>query len=430
MRSLAIALSLAFAVSASHAVTPTARGASINNIPGVDLATTSVSASVGGDSYDHVYSLDVVAGTVLLVTLRGEVGAELGLYLFGSEATSVYESEPFAASARPGADQSVSTQFFGDTTIYINVNGRNDDRPYEYQLNVSAVVDRTPPVIRVAAADPRVRPTSACALVDAVDGISGVQSVAIISSRDSSTAVWRPYIGRKRYCGSLALSDGPHELFVATRNRIGLVSLKSAGESVFDSVAPTLLGTQPSNQVFYSTRPIASWRFSEPIRSTKSGAARVFAVSQTGAVLTGRSWFDADRRNLYWQPLDPLPIGTLLSAVPAAVVDRAGNELSLVEPIVMIRKQRTSLTVEVTDVRNKSLELSITASQNLVGRSARLSQRIGGVWLVVREVELTGRVTRVQVSRSEATRYEVVWSGNDRLDAARDVIRGRPRPAS
>jgi hypothetical protein len=119
-----------------------------------------------------------------------------------------------------------------------------------------------------------------------------------------------------------------------------------------------------------------------------------------------------------------------LSAVPAAVVDRAGNELSLVEPIVMIRKQRTSLTVEVTDVRNKSLELSITASQNLVGRSARLSQRIGGAWLVVREVELTGRVTRVQVSRSEATRYEVVWSGNDRLDAARDVIRGRPRPAS
>jgi hypothetical protein len=48
----------------------------------------------------------------------------------------------------------------------------------------------------------------------------------------------------------------------------------------------------------------------------------------------------------------------------------------------------------------------------------------------VKEVDLTGRLTRVLVPRSEATRYEVVWSGNDRLDEARDVVRGRPLSAS
>jgi len=425
-----LVLAVLIAFSASHAAAPAVIGAPIDNIPGVPITSTSVASTVGGDFYDHVYALNVEAGTVLLVTLRGELGAELGLYLFDEDATSVYESEPFASSARPGSDQSVSTQFFGETTVYINVNGRNEDRPYEYQLNVSAVVDRTPPVIRVAEADARVRPSAACALVDAVDGISGVQSVAILSSRDASNGDWKPYTGRKRYCGALALEDGPHDLIVATRNRIGLISYKNAGATMFDRVPPTLVSTQPNGSVFYSAQPIASWRFSEPIRSTASGSARVFAVAQSGAVLEGRSWLDADRRRLYWQPLAPLAIGTMLSAVPAGVVDRAGNELSLIEPIVMTRKLRTSLSVDVTNVGAKQLALSISASSNLVGRSVRLSQRIGGSWLVVREVNLTGRLTRVLVPRSEATRYEVVWSGNDRLDASRDAVRGRPLSAS
>lgn len=430
MNVIRLALAALVAFSTSHAAAPAVIGAPIDNIPGVPITSTSVASTVGGELYDHVYSLNVEAGTVLLVTLRGEPGAELGLYLFDEDATSVYESEPFASSARPGSDQSVSTQFFGDTMIYINVNGRNEDRPYEYQLNVSTVVDRTPPVIRVAEADVRVRPEAACALVDAVDGISGVQSVAILSSRDASNGDWKPYTGRKRYCGALALADGPHDLIVATRNRIGLVSYKNAGASLFDSVSPTLISTQPNGSVFFSSQPIASWRFSEPIRSTASGSARVFAVAQSGKVLEGRSWLDADRRRLYWQPVAPLAIGTMLSAVPAGVVDRAGNELSLIEPIVMTRKLRTSLAVDVTRVGAKQLVLSISASPNLVGRSVRLSHRIGGSWLVAREVNLTGRVTRVLVPRSEATRYEVVWSGNDRLDEARDVVRGQPLSAS
>lgn len=430
MNAFRLVLAALITFAASHTAASAAIGAAIDNIPGVPITSTSLASMVGGEVYDHVYSLNVEAGTVLLVTLRGEPGAELGLYLFDEDATSVYESEPFALSARPGSDQSVSTQFFGATKIYINVNGRNEDRPYDYQLNVSAVVDQTPPVIRVADADSHVRPEAACALVDAVDGISGVQSVAILSSRNASIGDWKPYTGRKRYCGTLPLEDGVHDLFVATRNRIGLVSYKNAGPTLFDSVSPTVISYQPIGSVFYSSQPIASWVFSEAVRSTKSGMARVFAVTQTGALLDGRSWFDVDKRRLYWQPLSPLPIGTMLNLAPAGVLDRAGNELSLIEPIVITRKLRTSLSVVVARVGAKQLVLSISASPNLIGRSVRLAQRIEGSWIIVKEVDLTGRLTRVLVPRSEATRYEVVWSGNDRLDEARDVVRGRPLSAS
>ena len=429
MRLLTILVTFGLLLGAYPSSVGRAEDSSIYEIPGVALPSTSVDSSIGGPTYDHVYSLNVVAGTVLLVTLRGEIGAELGLYLFDGEATSIYEAAPFAVSAKPGSVQSVSTQFFREATIYINVNGRNEDRAYGYQLFVSKVIDRTPPVIRSAVVLPYVRPESVCATIDAVDGISGVQSVRFTSSDASQVSDWVPYTGAVRYCGQLALPEGRHEVVVAARNRIGMVTVKSAGYAQFDSDAPQVTRVDPPQSVSYSARPIATWEFSEPVRSSVNRNSRVLAYAQSGSLIPGKSWFSESRRRMYWQPNQAIDIGTLLSAVPAGVLDRAGNALTLVEPIALWRKAPTVLSLKVDAVRPKWITLSLSASQNLVGKTVVLSSRVNGAWTQGSTVNISSRSTLIKLPRDEATRYRIEWGGSDRLDVARSVITGRPAVA-
>lgn len=426
MRLLTILVTFGLLLGAYPSSVGRAENSAIYEIPGVTLPSTSIDSSIGGPTYDHVYSLNVVAGTVLLVTLRGEIGAELGLYLFDDQATSIYEATPFAVSAKPGSVQSVSTQFFREATIYINVNGRNEDRAYRYQLFVSKVVDRTPPVIRNAEVLAYVRPDSVCATIDAVDGISGVQSVRFTSGDASEVSDWVPYTGVKRYCGQLSLPEGRHEVVVAARNRIGMVTVKSAGYAQFDSDSPRVTRVDPPQSVSYSARPIAFWEFNEPVRSSASRTSRVLAYAQSGALILGRTWFSSSRRQMYWQPNEALKIGTLLSAVPAGVLDRAGNALTLVEPIVLWRKAPTLLSLKVEAVGPKWLRLRLSASQNLVGKQVVLSTRLNGAWTQTSTFNISSRSTLIKLPRDEATRYRVEWGGSDRLDVARSVTVGRP----
>lgn len=424
-----LAAALAVGTIASAIGSPATRAADIGNIPGVPLTSSSVSSVVGGEIYDHVYSLDVVAGTVLLITLRGEPGAELGLYVFDSEATSVYESDPFETSALPGANQSISTQFFGAARIYIDVNGRNVERAYRYQLDVSAVVDSSPPVIRFAGAEAYSRPGSACAVIDAVDGISGVQSVALLAKRTDQPVDWQPYGGKKRYCANLVLPDGPHELTVAARNFIGLVSYRRASTTVFDSLAPSLVRVSPGSAVVNEPRPVLTWRFSEPVRLAAGSGSPVTVYNQLGSRIPGSAVFDRSRYTLSWRPRSPLPVGTLINAVPNTVFDRAGNPSDFVESIVVARKRAVNLELSIGKVGKSRLVLLISGSARLTGKTITLLARNAGIWSVLKTIVLTSAPVRVSVDRDAATRYQVVWPGSERLDASRATVTGQPLAA-
>ncbi len=426
MQLKSLVLSLIVVFNSNHFAVQPALATSLDNIPGIPLTSSTISSTIGGATYDHVYSLQVQAGTVLLLTLRGDAGAELGLYIFGEDAESVYSSEPMFSSAVPGGDQVIATQFFRDNLLYINVNGRNIDRAYAYQLNISAVVDKTPPIIRSATVRAYSRPKLTCVEIDAVDGLSGVQSVAIMRDVDLQPVTWLPYTGANTYCSEVESQDGPLELVVAARNKIGLVSFKVAGMTSVDSVAPRLLRIHPADKETYSPKPILSWRFSEPIKSTTRGASRVIAATQLGDFVSGRVWLSADYRQLYWQPTSNIKIGTMFTVVPAMVKDRAGNTLDRIDPIVLVRKVQTKIALEIVKVGRKNIGMLIRSSQNLVGKSVKLFERRLGEWFVIEIVQISASETKLRVPRSNATRYRAEWIGSDRLAGSSAAVSGRP----
>ena len=93
------------------------RAVANSEIPGTPLpASGQITSAVGGSLFDLVYAVDVPAASVLAISLRGEPGAELGLYLYGEGSTSILTALPLASSAKPGGVQSVSVRFIRAST--------------------------------------------------------------------------------------------------------------------------------------------------------------------------------------------------------------------------------------------------------------------------------------------------------------------------
>ncbi len=389
------------------------RAAESSEIPGVPLTSTSVSGFVGGSIYDEVYSLSVESGTVLLATLRGEAGAELGLYVFGREATSILIDDPIATSAAAGANQTVSVQFFRATTIYINVNGRNSDRAYAFQLTVSQVVDRSPPVITVASLPPVARAARVCVEVAAFDRISGVQSVAITRSGRADELEWQPYQGHRRYCQALALEEGLHEIDLLVRNHIGLQQRITVGGVAIDNTVPLVTLGRPTAGVLLQPRGTISWRFSEPVRTTTALRDAVVAVGQDGTPFSGVSTLSLDRTSLRWVPNQPIPIGTLLVVTLAGVRDQAGNRTTSIEPHVLMRKSTASLGIEVRSFSGPRIQFTVRGSANLIGEVLQIQARSGRTWLAVKYITLSAREQSSSIPRGDYSQIRVVWAGNE-----------------
>lgn len=399
------------------------RGAVEPEIPGTPFTGTTTSGVVGGEIFDFVYSLSVEAGTVLLASVRGEAGAELGLYIFGVEATSIITSEPLAISAKPGADQTVSIQFFRGTTIYLNVNGRNTDRPYAFQLIVSRVIDRTPPIFVSPQAPKVARALSVCVRFDAVDQISGVQSVAVYETGLRDEIDWQPYVGAGSYCQELGVDEGERLISIAAENSIGLTTHLNLGLVMIDNTPPVVrLGSPPAG-VLLKPRGQITWRASEVIRTTGKRKDTVVVTTQGGVAIPGTTTLSADKKTIAWRPIDAVAAGTLFVATLGGITDRAGNLSPFIEPHVVVRKSATKLSLSVASASSKRAQLLVAASSNLVGETIQLQVRLGRVWTNVKSVQLSGRSTPVAIGLRGAREVRAVWAGSELLGGSASPAR-------
>ena len=137
-----LALVSAFAIGTSSGV---ARAADDSNIPGVPLSGSVITGQLGGPIYDRVYSIDVPAQRILLISLIGESGTDFDLYLFNSTATTIYSTQgQVAVSKGPTSSESMAHTVVGADRFYINLNGATDVQG-EFRLTVQVLQDSTPP---------------------------------------------------------------------------------------------------------------------------------------------------------------------------------------------------------------------------------------------------------------------------------------------
>jgi len=414
MKPLSLRL-LALALAALCLAPVPARGAVAGDIPGIPFEGTAVSGTVGGELFDVVYSLKIEAGTVLLATLRGEAGAELGLYAFAGDATSVYTDPPLAESAKPGDEQTISLQFFRETEIYINVNGRNSDRPYGFQLIVSRVIDKSPPIILAATGPRAARDQNICVQIEAADRISGVQSVGVYESASRNDLQWQAYVGIKRYCADLDLTEGSHSISIAVRNTIGLERHLVVRNVLIDNTTPVLGIGDPRSGVLLSARGVITWRASEAIRAVGKVNKLVVVTSQQGEVVPGATTISSDKRTISWKPLRNIPAGSLLIATLGTVRDQAGNLSTFIEPHFVRRKLPTSVSLSIASVRLKQAQLVIGVSRNLIGETIEIQALKAQGWVSVKMVQASAGVVRSSVPVAGVRSFRAVWAGSEML---------------
>jgi hypothetical protein len=406
---------LALALAALCLAPVPARGAVAGDIPGTPFEGTAISGTVGGELFDIVYSLNIESGTVLLVTLRGEAGAELGLYAFANDATSVYTDLPLAQSAKPGDEQTISLQFFRETVIYLNVNGRNIDRPYGFQLIVSRVIDKSPPIILAATVPRAARDQNICVQIEAADRISGVQSVAVYESTNRSDLQWHAYDGLKKYCADLDLTEGSHSISIAVRNTIGLERHLVAGTVIIDNTIPVVRIRVPRSGVLLDSRGLLTWGASEAIRAVGKVNRLVVVTSQQGEVVPGATTISSDKRTISWRPLRNIPAGSLLIATLGTVTDQAGNLSTFIEPHIVTRKLATSVSLSIASVGLKRARLVIRVSSNLLGETIDVQALKGQGWVSIKTIQASARAVRCSIPLAGVRSLRAVWAGSEML---------------
>ena len=409
------AASLAFA-----GFTPPVHAAAASDIPGTVLPSRTISSSVGGPTVDEVFAVSVPSGSVLIATVRGEVGSELGLYLFAPEAVSIATSAPIAQSARTGGVQSISLAIESGGTYYLNINGRNVNRAYEYTLSIAIARDTSPPTFISASMPARARSASVCATVNGSDITSGVRDVRVRETANASAATWMPYTGRGNYCVVVGAGDGSRSFDVSIRNGVGLVSVPRTFSVSIDDEAPTLVRSTPAQGgVMYEPRGSISWTFSEPIRLDGAVTESIYVVSQAGTRVSGRAELLDGGLRVRWTPLAGLPVGSVLLVAITGVSDRAGNAALPIDSLEVSRKQRSSLTLSRSRTTSRWSWLTYTATQNLVGKELLLETLVDGTWEVSAAITPATLRGSFRVERSSGAAIRLRWAGDERVDASK-----------
>ena len=412
-------LCLAITVVTSGASPSRARAAVDSDVPGVPLSESGIVRDViGGSIVDRVYSIVVPAASVLVATVRGEPGAELGLYAFGQGAESILTSLPLVSSAKPGGVQSISMRFIRAGTVYLDINGRNADRTYLFLLRVSILIDNTPPIISSVRVSDRSTSGNVCVTVRSSDPISGITDIALSEDSDANAALWSSFSGSGIHCASVGAGDGLRTLRLWTRNGIGLISLPFKFVTYIDDTPPALVASVPSDSLILSSDQRVSWRFAEPVRTVEPVAKSVSVFNQAGQYIPGLVTRNASLTKIIWTPSTRVPIGSVLMASLGGVRDLAGNTLEFTETRVMYRKRSTWIKLTIPQRSSRPL-LSVVVPRYLIGEDVSIEMKLARGWSVIRRLTLEDRrfSTRIEVEPGATVR--LVYSGSDRFAPSR-----------
>ena len=397
-------------------------------IPGTPLTRATVQSQVGGPIVDEVYELAVPPGSVIVITVRGEVGAELGIYLFDAGATSVLTDTPIAVSAKPGGRQAISYSSAAGGTLYLDVNGRNLDRSYEYILTVSSNRDTSPPELLQYSLPTSARSSSVCATVKGRDGISGVREVGIRDVSKLGSVVWMPYTGVGPYCVVVDEGDGLRRIEAKVKNGVGLISSATSQLVTIDDTAPRVKRSSPAQGgIMYEPRGSVTWTFNEVVRMTATGAQSVYAVDQRGTPLQGVAQIAGNGTKILWTPSVKIPLGSVLLIALTEVTDKAGNPAPLLETLEISRKQRAAVEIIGTTSRSRAVIVNIATSANLVNKDLVIELYSEGVWGVWSVLTVQSRSVSLRVPKSAGSAMRVRWTGDDRIApvVSRKVLLGR-----
>jgi hypothetical protein len=418
-RALAALLALALVITLEA---PAARvaAAGAQEIPGVELTSRTVSGLVGGPVVDEVYEILIPAGTLFVATLRGEPGAELGLYLFEPGSTSIQTDAPLAQSAKPGSNQVISTGVELGGRFYLNVNGRNTNRAYEYDLSISITRDSTPPTIVEFTPQRSAQSQRVCTTLKATDLVSGVRLLQLRDLTDEEEPTWIRYAGRGEYCISVRPGNGERTLQVVARNGVGLRSAPRQWTVRIDDTQPSAISFRPAqSSVVFEPRPTIAWTFSERIRPAGVGSAEVFAYNQLGARLSGVTTLSADQLTLRWTPIANVPAGSTLLLGLSGVQDLAGNAATPVDSIQVFRKKTATISLRATAVRVQRVRLAYSVSPALVGRELAAEIFVNDLWQSWRSVTPTATTGAFNIERGLGSAVRLRWIGDDEVAGAK-----------
>jgi len=401
---------------------------SSSEIPGTPWVGRSAKGLIGADAIDRVWRLELPEGRVGIFRVTGEPGAQLGLYLFGSEATSVVTATPLRQSAKAGAEQRF-TALLPAGTYYINVNGRNTDREYAYSLLVSLIEDPTPPFLSFVTANGKQRVSSSEVRmkVFASDGLSGVDALRWRVD-DEVWSEWSEYTS-SLVTVSLPETEGLRRIEMQARNGAQLVSPTASLDVTLDLTAPIATLVAPKETTVIGVpRPTIAYQFNEAMDGGAWRRGGLLVYQFEGPTVQGTYEYDAATLRGTFRPDAKLvPGGTYVVEFREAN-DRAGNApAGGAWSFTYLAKTSLSVTeTSVAAVGGESVRLQFRAGNVPAGAPIQLAELVdlgGGIfrWTTIREKTARGDRTlqSIRFTPERSGRYALRFPGSDSHQASR-----------
>lgn len=396
------------------------------DIPGVLWSGGTLSSSVGGETVDRVWRLELVEGRIAIISLTGGSGAELGLYLFDAATRSVAFDEPLAQSAKAGGSQSLSAVLPAGT-YYVDVNGRNRDRAYPFTLSVVLLGDTTPPTLAIRPAPDYAAVNGDLVLVQmlASDTLSGIATMRF--RVDGGT--WGEWQEAQLIASVIIPATlGTHRIEAQVTNRLGLVSLTAGTSVVYDNIAPTATRAVPrADGSTLSARPTVSYRFSEPMRAASWTNGGLVVLTRNGFPVPGTLTYDAATRTGSWVARDVLTLGEPYAVQLGAVVDRAGNVVAAEPAWVLTRQMSAKIVVDrgtATATYLGARSIYGTLQNVPIGAVVHLDQRLpGGEWTEHSTLVVAGELVRARFRPTQTAEWRLRYDGDAAHRAALSATR-------